>query len=68
MRELQDYSERMMRAAIRKLPDGVFRFADYLDNDGVTREPVRIAVAISIRGDSVEVDFTGIESRRRPDR
>ena len=26
MRELQDYSERMMRAAIRELPDGVYRF------------------------------------------
>jgi N-methylhydantoinase B len=59
MRELQDYSERMMRAAIRQLPRGVFRFTDFLDNDGVTREPIRIEVAISIRGESVEVDFTG---------
>ena len=59
MRELQDYSERMMRAAIRQLPHGVFRFTDYLDNDGVSSEPIRIEVAISIRNDSVEVDFTG---------
>lgn len=59
MRELQDYSERVMRAAIRKLPDGVFRFADFLDNDGISTDPVRIAAAISIQGDSVEVDFTG---------
>jgi N-methylhydantoinase B len=49
----------MMRAAIRKLPDGVFRFADYLDNDGVSREPIRISVAIKIRGDRAHVDFTG---------
>jgi N-methylhydantoinase B/oxoprolinase/acetone carboxylase alpha subunit len=59
MCELQDYSERMLRAAIRQLPRGVFRFADFLDNDGVSREPIRIEVAISIAGDSVEVDFTG---------
>ena len=59
MRELQDYSERMTRAAIRKLPDGVYRFTDFLDNDGVTDRPVRIQVAITIRGDSAEVDFTG---------
>jgi N-methylhydantoinase B len=59
MRELQDYSERMMRAAIRKLPRGVFRFTDSLDNDGVSREPVRIEVAISIHGDTAEVDFAG---------
>jgi N-methylhydantoinase B/oxoprolinase/acetone carboxylase alpha subunit len=59
MRELQDYSERMLRAAIRKLPRGVFRFADYLDNDGVSSEPVRIQVAISIHDGWVEVDFSG---------
>src|SRR5260370_38105733 len=59
MRELQDYSERVMRAAIRKLPDGIFRFADFLHNDGLSSDPVRIAAAISIQGDSVEVDFTG---------
>src|SRR6185436_13503701 len=59
MRELQDYSERMMRAAIRKLPCGVFRFTDYLDNDGVSSEPVRIEVAISIHAGWVEVDFAG---------
>src|SRR5262249_12857079 len=59
MRELQDYSERMMRAAIRRLPRGVFRFTDFLDNDGVSSEPVKIEVAIAIRGDSAEVDFTG---------
>src|SRR5207248_1244270 len=34
MRELQDYSERMMRAAIRKPPDGVSRFTDCPDNAG----------------------------------
>src|SRR5437773_5361871 len=52
MRELQDYSERMMRAAIRKLPDGVFRFQDFLDNDGLSADPVRIEAAITIHGDS----------------
>jgi N-methylhydantoinase B len=59
MRELQDYSERMMRAAIRKLPRGVFRFTDYLDNDGVSSDPVRIEVAITIHDGWVEVDFAG---------
>jgi N-methylhydantoinase B/oxoprolinase/acetone carboxylase alpha subunit len=59
MRELQHYSERMTRAAIRELPDGVYRFTDFLDSDGVTDRPVRIQVAIVIRGDSAVVDFTG---------
>src|SRR5258708_40367534 len=49
----------MLRAAIRKLPRGVFRFTDFLDNDGVSRDPVRIEVAVSIKGDIAAVDFTG---------
>ena len=37
MTALKDYSERMMRAAIRRLPSGTYRAEDYLDNDGITR-------------------------------
>jgi N-methylhydantoinase B/oxoprolinase/acetone carboxylase alpha subunit len=59
IRELQDYSERMMRAALRKLSRGVYRFTDFLDDDGISSTPVRIAVSIEIRGDSAVVDFTG---------
>jgi N-methylhydantoinase B/oxoprolinase/acetone carboxylase alpha subunit len=63
IRELQDYSERMMRAAIRELPDGVYRFTDFLDGDGVIERPVKIQVAIEIRGDSATVDFTGSDAQ-----
>ncbi|MDQ2901636.1 MAG: hydantoinase B/oxoprolinase family protein, partial [Acidobacteriota bacterium] len=59
MRALQDYSERMTRAAIERIPDGEYSFTDFLDNDGITDEPVRIQVAVRIRGDSAEVDFAG---------
>jgi N-methylhydantoinase B len=59
MSRLQQYSERMMRAAIRKLPDGIYRFEDFLDGDGDSTDPVRIVAAIDIAGDSATVDFTG---------
>jgi len=59
MRALQDYSERMMRAAIRSLPGGVYRFEDFLDSDGISSKPVAIRVKIAIARDSAEVDFTG---------
>jgi N-methylhydantoinase B/oxoprolinase/acetone carboxylase alpha subunit len=59
MTALQNYSERMMRAAIAKLADGEYRFEDQLDSDGVSAAPVRIAVTISIRGDSAAIDFKG---------
>ncbi|HEY1204397.1 MAG: hydantoinase B/oxoprolinase family protein [Bryobacteraceae bacterium] len=59
MRQLQDYSERMMRAALSALPAGTYRFEDWLDDDGVSKRPVRIAVRITLDGGSALVDFTG---------
>jgi N-methylhydantoinase B len=57
--DLIDYSERLTRAMLRQMPDGEYRFEDFLDDDGVTPTPVRIAVAVRILGDQAEVDFTG---------
>jgi N-methylhydantoinase B/oxoprolinase/acetone carboxylase alpha subunit len=59
MRALQDYSERMMRAALSALPDGVYSFQDSLDDDGVTHREVKIAARIILDRGSAEVDFTG---------
>src|SRR5207245_1365358 len=56
-------SERAMRQAIRDLPDGTY--TNTATTDGYD-EPVRIAVNIDVRGDSVAVDFaaTSPESSR----
>ena len=32
--ELQDYSARIMKSVIKKIPDGEYSFSDYLDDDG----------------------------------
>ncbi len=57
MRDLQDYSERMMRAALAKLPRGTYRFEDCLDNDGISSKPVWVRVEITARGEEITVDF-----------
>lgn len=59
MKELQDYAERMTRAAIAAMPDGTYRFEDVLDDDGIEPHPVPIRVAVTIQGDEATVDFTG---------
>ncbi len=59
MTALKDYSEKMMRAAIRRLPRGRYRFEDALDSDGITNRPVKIAATIAIHGDRATIDFTG---------
>lgn len=56
---LQDYTERVLRATIARIPDGEFTFEDYLDDDGFTNRPLKIRATLRIRGDRAEVDFTG---------
>jgi N-methylhydantoinase B/oxoprolinase/acetone carboxylase alpha subunit len=36
-----------------------YTFTDYIDNDSISSEPVVINVALTVRGDSAEVDFEG---------
>jgi N-methylhydantoinase B len=57
--ELLDYAERMARAEISRMPDGVYAFTDFIDNDGINPEPIVIKVTLTITGDTIHVDFTG---------
>ena len=62
---LLDYSERLTRAAISALPDGDYAFSDVMDDDGLTDEPVAIAVTVSVRGDAMTLDFSETADQRR---
>ena len=58
--ELLAYSERAARQTIRSIPDGIYRYTDYLDDDGVHPDrPVPIRVAVEVRDDEVTFDFAG---------
>jgi N-methylhydantoinase B len=62
--ELQEYSEKLMRAFLSKVPHGRYEAEDFLDDDGAGSGPVRIAVALTFQPASagkplVTVDFTG---------
>jgi N-methylhydantoinase B len=56
---LLDYSAAMMRTALRELRPGIYSADDFLEDDGVSNEPLRIRVRIRIAGGRAEVDFTG---------
>ena len=47
--ELMEYSEKLMRAFLLQVPRGTYQAEDFLDNDGISDKPVKIAVAISWR-------------------
>ena len=70
--ELLDYSERLARSEIARLPDGEAVFAAYIDADnikadnaaaensgGPNHDGVKINVRVSIAGDEIHADFTG---------
>jgi N-methylhydantoinase B len=59
------YAERITRATIETIPDGSYRFTDYLDNDGVTNEPVLITATVTVQGSTLTVDFTGSAPQTR---
>ena len=56
---LLDYTEELTRQAISRLQDGQWEFADHIDNDGFTNDPVPIRVRIKKAGDTITADYTG---------
>lgn len=55
----QDYTERVLRHTISRIPDGEYRFEDVLDDDGFDRRRIAIRAAVRVAGSSAEIDFTG---------
>src|SRR5207249_2901969 len=58
-REVLDYTERVTRGEIAALPDGCYKFTDYLDDDGFDSDLIPIKVAITIDADEMTIDLTG---------
>ncbi len=65
LEEIKDYSERRMRREIEAIPDGDYRFVNWLEDDGHSTEPLAVAVTVSIRGTDVIADFTGSSPQAR---
>jgi N-methylhydantoinase B len=59
VREILDHGERMARQCLAGLPKGSFFIEDWMDDDGLTEEPVYVCVGITITEDEFLADFTG---------
>lgn len=59
-----EQTEASMRAGIAGIPDGDYTAEDFLDEDGVVNEKIPLFVTVKVRGDSMEIDFSG--SGRQP--
>jgi len=56
--ELKTRAEKMMRGHLAALPDGTISVEDYLDNDGVNDTPLKLAVDMTIKDNSLVIDFS----------
>jgi N-methylhydantoinase B len=53
------YAARLAEQALSAIPAGCYRFADVMDDDGAGARDLVIRVAIDVRTDGIDVDFTG---------
>lgn len=60
---LGNRAEVLMRSELTDLPDGRWEAEDFLDNDGITDVPLKIKVALEIKGDTMTLDFAGTADR-----
>jgi N-methylhydantoinase B len=58
MDELHDYSERLVRAGLRQVPDGVYAADEMLDDGS------RIRVELVVRGNGCVLDFSGTDPQQ----
>jgi N-methylhydantoinase B len=58
---LKAYSAAKVRAALRRLPDGVYDFWDYLDDDLVSDIPIRMRLRMTIADGTLHFDLTGTD-------
>jgi N-methylhydantoinase B len=63
VRTILDQSEEAARAQIRAIPDGVYEYATFFDNDGETDEPIPIRVKVIIADDEMTVDYTDMAAQ-----
>jgi N-methylhydantoinase B len=56
--ELRRRAARLMRANIAELPDGTYSAEDFLDNDGIVDQPLKVALDLTVEGEEMTMDFS----------
>ncbi len=57
--ELIARTERRLREAVETIPDGAYRFADVMDDDGMGATDIPLELEIRVTRDRIVFDFTG---------
>jgi N-methylhydantoinase B len=65
VQEMISHGEKISRAAIATIPDGIWEVVDWMDNNGVDAEPVRLSARVTVRGSDFIVDLSGSAPQQR---
>ena len=66
IKEMLDRTERAVRAEIAAIPDGTYSGEASTDDDGtVLDEPVTVRLDITVKGDTVTLDFSRSDAQRK---
>ena len=58
--QLMDYTEKVLRQKIERIPDGEYRAEGFMDDDGKNRDvTLPVKVCVRVQGDGIEIDLTG---------
>ncbi len=56
-----EQSEKLARAAVRQIPDGVYEAESFMDDDGVNvGKPIPIKVRVEVAGENMTIDLSGV--------
>lgn len=58
MKQLQEYTEKIVRKGILDIPDGEYFAEEYADTDGHSSEPIPIKLKLVVKGSEINVDFS----------
>lgn len=61
MLDVLDYVEERARTLLERIPEGTYRFMDYIEDDVVSDVPIRLVVTMTVKDRGVVLDFTGSE-------
>ncbi|HEB92444.1 MAG TPA: hydantoinase B/oxoprolinase family protein [Gammaproteobacteria bacterium] len=59
LQQLNDYAERLAQSTLSAIPDGEYRFCDWMDDDGCGNSDLPIEVSLHVNGHHIRVDFAG---------
>jgi N-methylhydantoinase B len=66
IREMYDYSERITRLAIEKIPEGTWTAEDYIDNNGIDLDkPILTKATVTVKGSNMTIDLSGSDPEQR---